>query len=89
VQDAYSLRCAPQVAGAAGDTVAHAATMAGRELAASINNRSLRPTAVESNGNFHGAPVGYVLDFLATTASSKAGPMPYSVSRCATTSRTG
>jgi histidine ammonia-lyase len=66
VQDAYSLRCAPQVAGAARDTLDHARLVAGRELAAAIDNPVvLADGRVESNGNFHGAPVGYVLDFLA------------------------
>ncbi|HSF26282.1 MAG TPA: histidine ammonia-lyase, partial [Actinomycetes bacterium] len=66
VQDAYSLRCAPQVAGAARDTLAHARAVAARELAAAVDNPVVLPDGrVESNGNFHGAPVGYVLDFLA------------------------
>jgi histidine ammonia-lyase len=66
VQDAYSLRCAPQVAGAARDTVDYAALVASRELAAAIDNPVVLPDGrVSSNGNFHGAPVAYVLDFLA------------------------
>ena len=66
VQDAYSLRCAPQVHGAARDTLAHAAPVAGRELASAIDNPVVTLDGrVESNGNFHGAPVAYVLDFLA------------------------
>jgi histidine ammonia-lyase len=66
VQDAYSLRCSPQVHGAARDTLAHAAAVAGRELEATIDNPVVLPDGrVESNGNFHGAPVGYVCDFLA------------------------
>jgi histidine ammonia-lyase len=74
VQDAYSLRCAPQVHGAARDTIAHAAAVAGRELAAAIDNPVITPDGrVESNGNFHGAPVGYVLDFLAIAAADVAG----------------
>ncbi|HEX8008333.1 MAG TPA: histidine ammonia-lyase, partial [Trebonia sp.] len=73
VQDAYSLRCAPQVAGAARDTVAHAATVAERELASAIDNPVvLADGRVESNGNFHGAPVGYVLDFLAIVVADVA-----------------
>ncbi len=77
VQDAYSLRCSPQVHGAARDTVEHAATVAGRELASAIDNPVVlaRPDgtgSVESNGNFHGAPVGYVLDFLAIVAADVA-----------------
>jgi histidine ammonia-lyase len=73
VQDAYSLRCAPQVAGAARDTVDHAELVAGRELAAAIDNPVITDDGrVESNGNFHGAPVGYVLDFLAIAAADVA-----------------
>jgi histidine ammonia-lyase len=73
VQDAYSLRCAPQVAGAARDTIAHAATVAGRELASAVDNPAvLADGRVESNGNFHGAPVAYVLDFLAIVAADLA-----------------
>ncbi len=66
VQDAYSLRCAPQVHGAARDTVTFAAGVAERELAAAIDNPVvLDDGRVESNGNFHGAPVAYALDYLA------------------------
>jgi len=66
VQDPYSFRCAPQVTGAVRDTLAHARTVAGREIEAAIDNPVVLPTGeVSSNGNFHGAPVGYVLDFLA------------------------
>jgi histidine ammonia-lyase len=66
VQDAYSLRCAPQVAGAVRDTLAHAELVASRELASAIDNPVLTADGrVESNGNFHGAPVAYVLDLLA------------------------
>ncbi|CAN5267893.1 histidine ammonia-lyase [soil metagenome] len=73
VQDAYSLRCAPQVAGAVRDTVTHAETVAERELASIIDNPVLLPDGrVESNGNFHGAPVGYVLDFLAVAVADLA-----------------
>ncbi len=92
VQDAYSLRCSPQVHGAARDTVEHAAVVAGRELASAIDNPVVlladvgglgaEPSAgvrgggalgrVESNGNFHGAPIAYVLDFLAIAAADVA-----------------
>nr|WP_322097722.1 histidine ammonia-lyase [Nakamurella alba] len=66
VQDAYSLRCAPAVHGSARDTHAHAAMIAGRELASAVDNPVVLPDGrVESNGNFHGAPVAAVLDFLA------------------------
>ncbi|MBD8517106.1 histidine ammonia-lyase [Plantibacter sp. CFBP 8804] len=73
VQDAYSLRCAPQVHGAARDTVDHAAMVAARELASAVDNPVLTPDGrVESNGNFHGAPVAYVLDFLAIAVADVA-----------------
>ncbi|MDQ1745298.1 MAG: histidine ammonia-lyase [Pseudonocardiales bacterium] len=73
VQDAYSMRCAPQVAGAARDTLAHARRVAGYELAAAVDNPVVTLDGrVESNGNFHGAPVGYVLDFLAIPAADVA-----------------
>lgn len=66
VQDAYSLRCAPQVHGAARDTLDYAIRVADVELAASIDNPSvLADGSLLSNGNFHGAPVGYALDYLA------------------------
>ncbi|RNG35377.1 histidine ammonia-lyase [Streptomyces botrytidirepellens] len=73
VQDAYSIRCAPQVAGAGRDTLAHARLVADRELASAVDNPVvLRDGRVESNGNFHGAPVAYVLDFLAVAAADLA-----------------
>ncbi|WP_052664131.1 histidine ammonia-lyase [Nitriliruptor alkaliphilus] len=73
VQDAYSLRCAPQVAGAVRDTADHAATVAARELASIIDNPVVTADGeVSSNGNFHGAPVGYVLDFLAIAVADLA-----------------
>ncbi|MFT4052033.1 MAG: histidine ammonia-lyase [Microbacterium sp.] len=77
VQDAYSLRCSPQVHGAARDTAEHAALIAARELASVVDNPVIAGdiTAdgrVESNGNFHGAPVAYVLDFLAIAVADVA-----------------
>jgi histidine ammonia-lyase len=73
VQDAYSLRCAPQVAGGARDTAEHARTVAYRELASAVDNPVVTLDGrVESNGNFHGAPVAYVLDFLAIVVADVA-----------------
>ena len=70
VQDAYSLRCAPQVTGAARDTLEHAVGVAGAELRSAIDNPMVLPDGrVESCGNFHGAPVGYACDFLAIAAA--------------------
>jgi histidine ammonia-lyase len=73
VQDAYSLRCTPQVHGAARDTLAHARVIAERELDAAIDNPMILPDGrVESCGNFHGAPVALVCDFLAIAISELA-----------------
>ncbi|WP_102191554.1 histidine ammonia-lyase [Microbacterium aurantiacum] len=73
VQDAYSLRCSPQVHGTARDTMSHAATVAGRELASVIDNPVITLDGrIESNGNFHGAPVAAVLDFLAISIADVA-----------------
>jgi histidine ammonia-lyase len=70
VQDAYSLRCAPQVCGAARDTLEHARRVADNELASTIDNPVvLADGRIESNGNFHGAPVALVCDFLAIAAA--------------------
>jgi histidine ammonia-lyase len=73
VQDAYSLRCAPQVTGGLRDTIDHARLVASREAAAAIDNPVLLADGrLESNGNFHGAPLAYVLDFLAIPAADVA-----------------
>jgi len=65
VQDPYAVRCLPQVAGAAWDTLEHA----GRVLAAEVNGVSDNPLIfgddILSGGNFHAAPIGLVADFLA------------------------
>jgi histidine ammonia-lyase len=70
VQDAYSIRCAPQVAGAARDTLGFATDVALRELASVVDNPVVLPDGrVESTGNFHGAPLGFAADFLAIAAA--------------------
>jgi histidine ammonia-lyase len=66
VQDAYSLRCAPQVAGAVRDVVEFVRRTAEAELRSAIDNPLVLPDGrVESCGNFHGAPLAYACDFLA------------------------
>jgi histidine ammonia-lyase len=73
VQDAYSLRCAPQVAGAVRDTIEHTRMVAKRELASAVDNPVVTVDGrVESNGNFHGAPIAYALDFLAIAVADLA-----------------
>jgi histidine ammonia-lyase len=70
VQDAYSLRCAPQVNGAARDSMTHARQTAETELVAAIDNPMIMPDGrVESCGNFHGAPVATACDLLAISAA--------------------
>ncbi|HUA49102.1 MAG TPA: histidine ammonia-lyase [Solirubrobacteraceae bacterium] len=70
VQDAYSLRCAPQVIGAARDVLAFARGVASVELRSAIDNPMVLPDGrVESCGNFHGAPVGLACDYLAMGAA--------------------
>jgi histidine ammonia-lyase len=70
VQDAYSLRCAPQVAGAGRDTLEYARQVATAELRSAIDNPMVLPDGrIESCGNFHGAPVGFACDFLAIAAA--------------------
>jgi histidine ammonia-lyase len=67
VQDAYSLRCAPQGHGAVRDTIEHAAVVFERELGSVVDNPIVFPDTgdVVSAGNFHGQPLAFVLDFLA------------------------
>jgi histidine ammonia-lyase len=66
VQDAYSLRCAPQVNGAARDALAYADRVAADELRSAIDNPMVLPDGrVESCGNFHGAPLALACDLLA------------------------
>jgi histidine ammonia-lyase len=74
VQDAYSLRCAPQVHGACRDVISFAEGIAERELASEVDNPIVFPEtgAVESAGNFHGEPLAFALDFLAIAASELA-----------------
>ena len=70
VQDAYSIRCTPQVHGAARDTLEFVIAVTDRELASAIDNPMVLPDGrVESCGNFHGAPVALAADYLAIAAA--------------------
>jgi len=70
VQDSYSVRCSPQVAGAARDTLDFARRIAEVELSSTIDNPIvLESGEVESNGNFHGEPLAFAADFLAIAAA--------------------
>ncbi|MDX1690936.1 MAG: histidine ammonia-lyase [Acidimicrobiia bacterium] len=67
VQDAYSLRCAPQVHGAVLDVLDHAVGVFERELASVVDNPIVFADrgVVVSGGNFHGQPLAFALDFMA------------------------
>jgi histidine ammonia-lyase len=67
VQDAYSLRCAPQVHGAARDLLAYVEATVATELNAATDNPLVlvEEDMVVSNGNFHGQPLAFALDALA------------------------
>ncbi len=71
VQDAYSIRCAPQVHGAVRDAVRHAANVIETEINSSTDNPLIFPDEKEtiSAGNFHGEPVGLVMDYMAAAIS--------------------
>ena len=73
VQDAYSLRCAPQVHGAARDTFDHAASTFASELGAVADNPLVfadgESGEVLSAGNFHGQPLAFAMDFMAIAAT--------------------
>jgi histidine ammonia-lyase len=71
VQDAYSLRCAPQVLGAVADAIRFARDTVTIELNASTDNPLVFPGGdVVSGGNFHGQPVAQALDVLALTLTT-------------------
>jgi histidine ammonia-lyase len=73
VQDAYSLRCAPQVNGAARDALRFVSGVVDEELASCIDNPVLTDEGeVASNGNFHGAPLAHAADFLAIVSADVA-----------------
>jgi histidine ammonia-lyase len=70
VQDSYSVRCSPQVAGAARDTLDFARRVAAVELASAVDNPVvLESGEVESTGNFHGEPLAFAADFMAIAAA--------------------
>jgi histidine ammonia-lyase len=73
VQDPYSVRCMPQVMGAAWDTLAHARRIVEIECNAATDNPLVLDDAILSGGNFHAAPLGHVCDYLAIALADCAG----------------
>jgi len=79
VQDAYSLRCIPQVHGAVRDTLSHCREVMETEINSAVDNPLVFPAGsgsegdVLSGGNFHGEPVAFALDFLGIALCALAG----------------
>jgi histidine ammonia-lyase len=73
VQDAYSLRCAPQVHGAVRDTLAEARRVFEIELNSVTDNPLVIGEEIISGGNFHGQPLALALDYLAIAMTALAG----------------
>ena len=73
IQDAYCLRCIPQVHGAVWDTLAHARKIFEIELNSATDNPLVFEDAIISGGNFHGAPLALALDYLSIALCQLAG----------------
>ncbi len=73
IQDAYCLRCIPQVHGAAWDTIQFARGVFAIELNSATDNPLVFEDAIVSGGNFHGAPLALALDYLAIAVCQIAG----------------
>ncbi|HTI05276.1 MAG TPA: histidine ammonia-lyase [Gemmatimonadales bacterium] len=73
VQDAYSLRCTPQVLGATGEGLAFAERLITTELNAATDNPLVFGNEVISGGNFHGQPIALALDVIAIALTTLAG----------------
>jgi histidine ammonia-lyase len=73
IQDAYCLRCIPQVHGAVWDTLSHARTVFEIELNSATDNPLVFEDAIVSGGNFHGAPLALALDYLSIALCQLAG----------------
>jgi histidine ammonia-lyase len=73
IQDAYCLRCIPQVHGAMWDTLAFARGVFEKELNSATDNPLVFEEGIVSGGNFHGAPLALALDYLAIAVCQIAG----------------
>jgi len=75
IQDAYSLRCIPQVHGAVRDVLSYVRKVLTTEINSSTDNPLVFPdkNKIESGGNFHGEPVAFAMDFLGIAMSEIGG----------------
>ncbi len=73
VQDAYSVRCTPQIMGPVHDTIEYAACAARIELNAATDNPLVFDGDLVSGGNFHGQPIAMALDYLTIALTTLAG----------------
>jgi histidine ammonia-lyase len=90
VQDAYSLRCSPQVHGAGRDAVEHAHRVLEIELNSATDNPMVFPEGrLISGGNFHGAPIAAVFDYLAATLTDLASISERRLARMVDTALSG
>lgn len=72
VQDAYSLRCMPQVHGAVRGVLAHARAVVEIESGSANDNPLVFADSILSGGNFHGAPLAYAFDYAAIAVADLA-----------------
>ncbi len=90
VQDAYSLRCAPQVHGAARDALEHLQRVLSIEINSATDNPMVFPDGrVVSGGNFHGAPIAAPIDYLAAALTDLASISERRLARLVDTSLSG
>jgi histidine ammonia-lyase len=90
VQDAYSLRCSPQVHGAARDALEHTQRVLSIELNSATDNPMVLPDGrLVSGGNFHGAPIAATFDYLAATLTDLASISERRLARLVDTSLSG
>ncbi len=89
VQDAYSLRCIPQVYGAVLDTLNYAAGVLTDEINSTTDNPLVCNDRIISTGNFHGEPVAFIADFLAIALTDLGNMIERRIARLTDSSLSG